>query len=468
MNRKVFLNYSLLALLSFSSVGLTSCKRKKEVTLQAFQNIHLHVAKFGLSKEISSKDSEGNEIKKLDPNISSTFFSIENSKGEGLITNIQPFPFGTKLKDIKLSIIKAEELAKVELSLDGGKSFEEWKEKDNKVFDLSLAKQDLKLRLSYQVAQGSELFSYIYKVKFKTYKFDPATIFWSDLAKLNFDVLKDDLEFVSYKLKNDKMMLLTVDKANKKNKFYTLNVVNNTFDEVNYSALPNGAFVQELKNYDNEVFVLASDKQLYRLKDNTWIALGQDAETLLGVFAPRKEMAEPSLALAVKDGAKLSFAHYDVSTGVLDKGETFLSDLSDKNYITLSSYNSKVGSVLTLLAQGSLTYQTTNALAWALPNRDDKLINQKKGSFAFVKNGDLFYRFVVETDGLTIYTKKNLSEPWHKNSIVALTPSDGSLFNSQNFIDKPIALWVKEKNFYLYKGGVDAGLYKGELKKNAI
>ncbi len=100
MKGKMILNYSLMAVLCLGSVGLTSCKRKKELTLQAYQNVNLHIAQFSISKEIKVKNDKGEEVSKLDPNISSTFFSIDNHEGEGIISNTKPLPYGTELKNI--------------------------------------------------------------------------------------------------------------------------------------------------------------------------------------------------------------------------------------------------------------------------------------------------------------------------------------------------------------------------------
>ncbi len=466
----MILNYGLMAVLSFGSLGLNSCKRYKEPTLQAFQNINLHLAKFSLSKEIKEKDKDGKEVLKMDKSIGSAFFSIQNVKEEGLIANVKALPYGTELKDVRFDIQPVMESTKIEVSLDNGTTFEEWKKGDKKTYTLSAPNNELKVRLTLvEPTTGEVAYAYTYKVQVKVYKFDPETIHWSKLATPTSDVLGASGQFASYQPSADKMMLMNVDETAQSNKFYKLNTETKAFDEETYPALPNSEYIKELQHYKSIVFVLSSAKKLYQLTEtNTWKALDQEAEALLGVFAPRKEGAEASLALIVKANGASHFANYDVATKKLEQGTAVGDDFPQTKYRTLSTYAPEVGAGLWLLGADGVVYSTTNGTAWAKSMADKAVDALTVKSFAFVSNGDLLYRFVTDTQGLTLYTKENVQSPWKKNGTVALTPAEGETFDAGSFAETNIALWVEGQTFFLYKGGDNPTLYKGELKKNAV
>ncbi len=462
----MILNYGLVAVLALGGLSLSSCKKRKEPTLQAYQNINLHLANFSLSKEIKEKDKDGNDVLKQDKAIASAFFSIENAKGEGVLTNVKPLPYGTELNDVRLGLMPMMEGVKLEVSLDASATFEEWKASDKKTFNLTPASDKLKVRVSMPTSvQGDEAYTYTYKVIIQEYKFDPQTIHWSELATPASDVLGDN-KFATYTLADGQMNLMTIDEANKENKFYKLNVANNTLEALTYPTLSNDTYVKGIKNYKDEVFALASDNKVYRLKGGqTWEALDLEANALLGVFAPRKEGAEPSLALLVKEDGKSYFASYDVAKKILNKRGMIDSDFPSSAYKTLSDFNAQVGATLTLSIANGLTYTSTNGTAWAKVSMADDELDK---SFAFVENGGLLYRFVANAEGLELFTKENAQSPWLKNGEVAFKSAEGQSFEASSFADSPIAIWVDGQVFYLYKGGSSPKLYKGELKKNAV
>ncbi len=462
----MILNYGLIAVLGLGSLSLTSCKKDKEITLQAYQNVNLHLAKFSLSKEIKEKDKDGKEVLKQDKSIASAFFSIENAKGEGVLTNVKPLPYATKLENIRLDIVPMLEDVKIEVSLDSGATFEEWKRADKKTFTLTPQSDKLKIRLSTQTAgQNSETFAYTYQVKIQVYKFDPQTIHWSKLATPTSDVLETK-QFETYTLANGQMCLMSIDKGNKTNKFYKLNTEAKAFEDLAYPSLGASSYIKELKNYKDDVFALSSNGKVYRLRENnTWEALNLDASALLGVFALRNKGAEPILALVVEENGVTYFASYDVAKKQLDKGEKLDEAFPLANYKTLSTFSEGVGANLLLVGANGLTYTSTNGTAWAKIAVAESPIDK---SFAFVQNGDLLYRFVAKAEGLELFTKENAQLPWLKNGAVAFKPAEGQSFDVSSFADSPIALWVKGQSFYLYKGGASPSLYQGDLKKNAI
>ncbi len=466
---KKILNYSLIAVLGLGSLTLSSCNKHKEPTLQAFQDVNLHLAKFSLSKQIEETDKDGKKILKQDKNIATTFFSIENVKGEGVLTNLKPLPYGTELKKIGLDIVPMMSNAKVEVSLDGGSTFKEWKKSDKQTFDLMPANDKLKIRLSSPFPrQGADTYAYTYKVRIQVYKFDPQTIHWSELSTPAIDVLGSH-KFATYTLGNGQMTLMTIDEVNKTNKFYSLNVGAKALDEIVYPALPNASYIKEIKNYKNHLFALSSDGKLYQAnEDKTWQALDLEAENLLGVFAPRKKGGKPSLALVLKDGGSFCFAFYDVATKQLVKGSQLPQSFPIGAYKTLSTYATEVGAKLTLLGANGLTYISTNGTAWAKSIAGHKENVQMTSSFAFVQNDDLFYQFISDSKGLALYTKGENQASWDKNGDVAFKSVEGQNFDVASFANRSIALWVDGQTFYLYKGGANAMLYKGELKKNAI
>ncbi len=463
---KKILNYSLMAVLSLGSLSLNSCKKDKEVTLQAYQNVNLHLANFSLSKEIKEKGKDGKDVLKLDKTIASAFFSIENAKGEGVLTNIKPLPFGTNLNDVRLGLMPMMEGVKLEVSLDAGATFQEWKASDKKTFNLSPSSDKLKIRLSMPTSvQGGETYTYTYKVLVQVYKFDPQTIHWSELTTPASDVLGSN-KFASYTLADGQMNLMTIDEGGKANKFYQFKPATSSFDVLTYPSLPNATYIKGIKNYKNEVFALASDNKVYRFKEQkTWEALDLEAKALLGVFAPRKEGAEPSLALLVQEGEKSYFASYDVAKKNLTRGEELSSDFPTSDYKTLSEFNAQVGATLTLTFANGITYTSTNGTAWAKVSMADDELDK---SFAFVENGGLLYRFVANAEGLELFTKENAQSPWVKNGDVALKPAEGKSFEARSFANSPIAIWVDGQVFYLYRGGSNPKLYKGDLKKNAV
>ncbi len=463
----MILNYSLIAVLGLGSLTFQSCNKRKEVTLQAYQDVNLHLAKFSLSKELEETDKDGKKVLKQDKNIGATFFSIENAKGEGILTNSKPLPYGTELKNIRLDIQPMMENTKIEVSLDGGATFQAWKRSDKKAFELMPSNDKLKIRLSSPVV-GQEAYTYTYKLIVQVYKFDPQTIHWSKLSTPANDVLAG-VRFETYTLADGQMNLMTIDEASKTNKFYKLNTSTNALEELTYPTLGAATYIKELKSYQDNVFALASDNKVYQFVENKmWQALDVEANALLGVFAPRKKGSKPSLALVVKEGGMSYFAAYDVAKKSLVKGEKLLSDFPKSDYRTLSNFTDGVGANLSLISADGLTYTSTNGTAWAKVTLASSDLALKAKSFAFVENGAILYRLVAGDKGLALFTKETIQSAWEENRAVALRPAEGQTFEASSFANGSIALWVDGQTFYLYKGGNAPELYKGELKKNAV
>lgn len=473
--RKILLSCGLFTALSLGTIGFSSCDKHKDPVLQNYQNVNLHLSKFSLTKEITSK-KDGQDVKSLDPTIGNTFFSIQSRKGEGLIMNTQPLPYNTDLKDIRLNIEPKYSDVKVEVSTNDGQDYKLWKKSDKKSFNLEADK--LKIRLSYSVQKNNQLqakdYSYTYKVKIVTYKFNPQTIFWKSEKNYASDVLSGKKNAISYMLSGGQMMLMTADDVAKKNQFFELSQETKDFKTVTYTALPTDSYFVRLVNNKDQVFAITDKGDLYQLTDKTCVALGVKADNLLGVLEQRRGSAKPSLALIVKENEHKYFAEYSLENKQLQKGERINVDFPQKSFYSLSDYRRDVGSSLTLVGLAKspegvafATYETTNALAWAEPNVIEKKSLSSVYDFAFVRNRDISYRFEVQAKGLMLYTRKS-QEDWIENEAVAFLPEEGASFAVDSFVNSPILVWVSKQYFYLYRGGANAELYRGELKMDSV
>ncbi len=383
--------------------GLSNCNKTKDIELQNIKDVNLQISSFGLA---SATDST----------LSRVSFSINNSIGEGEISNDIPLPYQTSLEKVTIPIRTSA--TSTSIAIGNGK-FEPWSA--TKSYNIPSDTRELRIKLVYKEDLSPDSLTYTYKVKLRQYTSNPEAITWTE------------------------------DKAYNNNAFPASR------------KLPNGVKIERIAEYGSLRYALGEDGLLYQYDKNSWIQLNNISgiRELLGIYPNGSNEASVIVKLANNQIANYTANTLQASKVELPTG--FPQQILSLN--SFSSYTEKLegGKVklITMTPSGlvqSWFYTGSNTFA----QEAQQALNPKPQfiSSEVVILEQTYYLFASTGSEIQIYSSTD-GNIWKKNSSQSLLGLAAVTLNKE---DK-IHVTVRDSKFYLILTGQDNKVFSGTPHK---
>lgn len=406
-----------------SVAGTASCNSNNEPKLQQVQLVNMQLEQFALSV----KDH---------PELSALRFSINNTSPQGQVENVEPLPYGAQLNKVKLQIVPAVAIAKVEVAFGEDGAFADWSA--DREYQIGSDVSVLRLRLSLRTEQH-DYYEYVYRVQLRRYKFDPETIDWVDTSVSGLPHSVADAYMYAHTRVEDVLILRSSASGNE---YYSHK--GGAFIPLQITGLAAGERIEQGASYEDILYIYTSSGKIYRLSGTAWheVSVGGQVRALLGVLAPRKSHLEPRLALIVEQGGMEVFASY--ADGKLStRGLQVPASFPRRDVHAFGANKTYIGSSLTLIGEQlegdmpvqSSWYTTGSAEDWLQLSRTERPDRRGARPSSVLSLGGTLYR--LETvGGLNIYTSEDQGRSWKKNGDKAL-PEGISAFASVDILGYP-------------------------------
>lgn len=383
--------------------GLSNCNKTKDIELQNIKDVNLQISSFGLA---SATDST----------LSRVSFSINNSIGEGEISNDIPLPYQTSLEKVTIPIRTSA--TRTIIAIGNGK-FEPWSA--TKSYNIPSDTRELRIKLVYKEDLSPDSLTYTYKVKLRQYTSNPEAITWTE------------------------------DKAYNNNAFPASR------------KLPNGVKIERIAEYGLLRYALGEDGLLYQYDKNSWIQLNNISgiRELLGIYPNGSNEASVIVKLANNQIANYTANTLQASKVELPTG--FPQQILSLN--SFSSYTEKLegGKVklITVTPSGlvqSWFYTGSNTFA----KEAQQALNPKQQfiSSEVVVLDQTYYLLASTGSEIQIYSSTD-GNIWKKNSSQSLLGLAAVTLNKE---DK-IHVTVQDSKFYLILTGQDNKVFSGTPHK---